>query len=507
MPKYTKKTPMDETKEDMRTIPNNIKMEQSVLSCLIGASNEIKSKILSMLTDEDFYSEPNAIIFRCIKKLYNNNLPIDFLTVYDELSVNSFLNDIGGIEYFNTVRSCVPSYVNFEQYCSVVKRDSVLRKIIKTCQDIIMNAHNSSDKDECIRYAEKSIFNLAQKEQKTGFVHIKDAAISAYGSIMETFINKGHTAGLETGFYGLDKLTNGFKESDLILLAARPSVGKTSFAMNIVNNVAKRNKIVAVFSLEMSAEQLAQRMICSEGAVDMSKVNSGEISDKEIQEIIGATSKMQERNIYIYDNSNITAADVRAKCQEMQKKIGLDFIMIDYLQLMSSTIKNSSDANRQQEISEITRNLKITCRDLKVPILLLSQLSRAVEQRQGHKPQLSDLRESGAIEQDADIVMFLHNPNRYDDLKKQMDEEARARAERGLFDVELIIAKHRNGALKTIPLLFRSENTTFLSVGADSKFESLENTIPQERIENSKIMATKEERKEFLSNLDDKKEL
>ncbi|MBQ7308195.1 MAG: replicative DNA helicase [Clostridia bacterium] len=501
MTQYRKKSPTKEIRESARAIPNDVKMEQSVLACIINGSEDIKIKLVTQLNVEDFYLESHKIIYDCIKNMYNTNLSIDFLTLYDSLCVNQVINEIGGIEYMNEIRSCIPSYTNYENYLQIVKRDSVLRKIINMCRDISDHAMISQDKDECLSYAEKAIFDLAQKEEKSDFVHIKDATSNVYKDIMETFQNKGKLRGLMTGFYGLDKLTNGFQESDLVLLAARPSVGKTSFAMNIVDNASKLGKKVAVFSLEMSAEQLAKRMLCSDSAVNMSKVSTGDLNDKEIMRIMSATQRTNEKNIYIYDNSNVTAADVRAKCQELKKKIGLDFIMIDYLQLMSSGSKGGggSDINRQQEVAEITRNLKITCRELKVPILLLSQLSRAVEQRQGHKPQLSDLRESGAIEQDADIVMFLHNPSRYDDTQKQMDDEARKRAQMGLFDVELIVAKHRNGALATINLQFRSENTTFLSVDKDRNNESLHETAPMEKREivDQKFMATEEEKKQF----------
>lgn len=497
MPKYEKKSSVKDIKESARTMPNDIKMEQSVLGCIIGAQEEIKINLITKLKPDDFYVEANRIIFENILQMYNANNPIDFMTLFDSLMVNNCLNEIGGLDYLNYIRTCVPSYTNYNYYLEVVKRDAVLRQVIRMCQDISEHAMVSKDKDECIAYAEKSIFDLAQKEEKSDFVHIKDASGNVYKKIIEIFQNKGAIKGLMTGYYGLDKLTNGFQESDLVLLAARPSVGKTSFAMNIVDNASKMGKNIAVFSLEMSAEQLAQRMLCSDSIVSMSKVLQGDINDKEITRIMIATQEMEKKNIFVYDSSVVTAADVRAKCQQLKKKVGLDLIMIDYLQLMKSPSSGGgSDIGRQQEVAEITRNLKITCRELKVPILLLSQLSRAVEQRQGHKPQLSDLRESGAIEQDADIVMFLHNPSRYEDSKKEMDDDARRRAQMGLFDVELIVAKHRNGALATINLQFRSENTTFLSVDKDRNNESLEQSAPPPVIANN-LNATPQEVEEF----------
>ena len=481
MSKYEKSSIMagKNLNETTRSMPNDAKMEQCILSCIIEGSEELKNKLLTALKSEDFYNEANRQIFDTLYKMYTNNIPIEFVTLYDSLTKDNVIEKVGGIDYLSYIRGCIPSTANYNAYFNSVKRDSVLRKVILMCQDITNFAIECGDKDKCLEYAEKSIFDLAQEEEKSDFIHIKDATNAVYKKFMNIFKNKGLVKGLEVGYYGLDKLTNGFQESDLILLAARPSVGKTSFAMNIVDNVAKAGKKVAVFSLEMGAEQLAQRMLCSDSAVSMSKVLQGDITPYEINKIYNETKEVENKAIYIYDNSNVTAADVRARCTELKKKVGLDLIMIDYLQLMSSPTRSSgSEVGRQQEIAEITRNLKITCRELKVPILLLSQLSRAVEQRQGHRPQLSDLRESGAIEQDADIVMFLHNPSRYEDTKKNMDDQAKKRADNGNFDVELIVAKHRNGALGTIKLTFRSENTTFISVNSDRNAESLDRTAP-----------------------------
>lgn len=489
-----------DVKESSRKIPSDIKMEQAVLCCILNGSDEVKTQIIAKLDSLDFYDEPNRIIYENIMSLYSNSSSIDFMTVYDLLLTDNKLNQIGGLDYLNTIRSCVPSYVNYTRYCDAVKRDSVLRKVIEMSQKITEFAINSNDKDKCLEYAEKMVFDLAQVEGKSDFITMKDAADEAFENIIQIYQNKGQIRGLMTGYFGLDKLTNGFQENDLVLLAARPSVGKTSFAMNIVSNAAKNNKKVAVFSLEMTAEQLARRMICSDSAVNMSKVNSGNIGAVEIEKIMTATEELRKRNVFIYDNSNVTAADVMARCKELKKKVGLDFIMIDYLQLMSGTPSRNSDGNRQQEIAEITRGLKRTAMTLKVPILLLSQLSRAVETRVGHRPQLSDLRESGAIEQDADIVLFLHNPSRYDDIK--LTDEQIARKEKGLYDIELIVAKHRNGELKTINLLFRSENTTFLSVDGDSNVSSLWDSAPPERqkeVLDPNLMATEEEAREFIN--------
>lgn len=450
-----------------RTIPHNIEAEQSVLGCNLLDDN-ISLQIMEKLKPEDFYTEAHKTIFEAMQSVYKQNKPIDYVTLTDELERSGLLESVGGLDYLTTLTNIVPSATNFKHYCDIVKRDSVLRKIIRSSQEIIDKAYNSQEED-VLGFAEKSIFDISEQEDFSALTPITDSLENVLNKFEEIAKEGGNRKGITTGFSALDKITNGLQRSDLILVAARPSVGKTSLAMNIVNNAALlgKNKC-AVFSLEMPKEQIVQRTLCSVSGVSMEKALSGKLEEDDWKALWEGNKKLSKAQIFIDDSSMNTQTEILSKCRRLKREQGgLDLVMIDYLQLMNSP-KKGREVNRQQEISEITRNLKIAAKELQVPIILLSQLSRDIEKREGHRPVLSDLRESGAIEQDADIVMFIHNPAKYGDVE---DED-------GPNVCELIIAKHRNGSLGTIKIKWIPEITTFVDVGADSDTKSLERLAP-----------------------------
>lgn len=439
-------------KKNAKIMPHSVEAEQAILGCILIDEN-VPVEVMSKLGGEDFYIDAHSTIFEAMNKIYNSNAPVDFVTLSDELDKAGQLEQVGGIEYLTTLTNVVPSAVNFSHYMNIVKRDSVLRKLISSGQKIIENSYESDDKTEALSYAEKLIFEIAQNEDTTSLEHIGDALKSVIDKFDKISKNKDVLRGMATGFKDLDRLTNGLQNSDLILLAARPGVGKTSFAMNVVTNIAiTQKKRCAIFSLEMPKTQLAQRALCSVACVSMAKALKGELSVDEWKAIWAANKKLVEAGLYIDDSSMNTPIDILSKCRRLKREGGLDLVMIDYLQLMNSGGKVKD--NRQQEISEITRYLKIAARELDVPIIVLSQLSRAVETRKDHRPVLSDLRESGSIEQDADIVMFIYKAEMYNDVPNE-DEPGVC---------ELNIAKHRNGSLDTIKLRWFGEYTTFTDI-------------------------------------------
>ncbi len=457
---------------EAKMLPHNLDAEQALLGCLL-IDEKVPLTVFSEVKSEEFYSNAHKQIYDAMLEIYKKNMPIDFVTLTDELENLGILNEVGGITYITSLTNSVPSSANFKHYEELIKRDAMLRKLIESGQNIVEHTFNCSDQTEALTFAEKTIFDLSQKHE-TSHLTSAETAINEVITKLE-LIEKDKTAlaGLKTGFYGLDQLTNGLQKSDLILLAARPGVGKTSFAMNVINHIALNGGSCAVFSLEMSAAQLMQRAIFSTAMVSMSKGLKGELSTKEWELLLEAKDKLSKAKIFIDDSALNTPVDILSKCRRIQREHGLDVVMIDYLQLMSSGNKKTD--NRQTEVSEISRNLKIAAKELNVPILCLSQLSRAVEGRKGGKPVLSDLRESGAIEQDADIVMFIHNPDMY-----LQDDGA---IKQGI--VDLILAKHRNGALDTVKLKFISEHTTFVNLDKDSNAQSLENSMPPERKQNN----------------------
>lgn len=464
---------------DYKIMPHNIEAEQAVLGSIL-IDLQAQADILGMMKDDDFYSEAHKNIFSVMYKIYQKSIPVDFVTLCDQLDKDKLLDKVGGIEYITTLTNVVPSAANFKYYCEIVKTDSIKRRLIYSGQKIIENAYESEDKDKSLQFAEKEIFDIAERESRSALEHV-GAPNGAIKKVIDKFdqIAKDPTSlkGIPTGYRDFDKITNGLQNSDLILLAARPGVGKTSFSMNILVNAAvEHGKKCAIFSLEMSRDQLMQRAICSLAKVSMAKALNGTMDAEEWKRIWTATKKLEASGLYIDDSSLTTPADVLTKCRRLKAKENIDIIMIDYIQLMSSGSGRKNDT-RQNEVSDISRNLKITAKELNVPIIVLSQLSRGVESRQGdHRPMLSDLRDSGAIEQDADIVLFLYNPEKYHDVPQE-DEPG---------TVELIIAKHRNGSTGTVKLRWIGEYTTFVNIGEKVKMQKKEH-VDFEQIEEAPI--------------------
>ena len=464
---------------EYKIMPHNLEAEQAVLGCIL-IDLQAQSDILGIMHEDDFYSGAHREIFAVMTKIYQKSIPVDFVTLSDQLDKDRILDKVGGIEYITTLTNVVPSAANFNYYCDIVKADSVRRKLISSGQRIIEDAYENDDKEKSLQFAEKEIFDIAEKQGRSALEHVGKPG-GAVSRVIEKFdsIAKDPTSlkGIPTGFTEFDKITNGLQNSDLILLAARPGVGKTSFSMNILVNAAvEHGKKCAIFSLEMSKDQLMQRAICSLAKVSMAKALNGTMDADEWKRIWTATKKLETSGLYVDDSSLTTPADVLAKCRRLKAKENLDLVMIDYIQLMSSGGSSKSNENRQNEVSAISRNLKITAKELNVPLIVLSQLSRGVESRQDHRPLLSDLRDSGAIEQDADIVLFLYNPEKYNDVPQE-DEPG---------TIELIIAKHRNGGTGTVKLRWIGEYTTFVNLGEKTNLPKKEH-IEYDKIEEAAI--------------------
>jgi len=454
---------------DPRILPHSIEAEQCVLGCAF-IDPDASFNIVSTLKEKDFYSEPHKIIFSSMSKLYGNNVPIDFVTVTESLEKNDMLDSVGGIDYLTTLTNIIPSASNYTHYMNIVKNNSVLRELIGAGQDIINKSFEDVSKEDALTFAEQNIFAIGEKDSRGGFAHIHEAVTNAISNFEELQSTKGMVKGVPSGLYGLDKITNGFQKGALILIAARPGCGKTSLGMNIINHAAvKAGKKCALFSLEMSKEEIASRSICSLAYVDMAKALKGEMNEKEWKAILTASKKLSDANIYIDEGFAKTPMDILSKCRKLKREKGLDCLMIDYLQLMQGSDK--SRENRTLEIGEITRTLKMAARELEIPILLLSQLSRQSEGRKDHRPILSDLRESGSIEQDADMVLFIYRPDMYNDVSD---------AEKNSGLAEIIIAKNRSGKCDNIKVKWVGSITSFLNLDKDANAQSLESTEPQE---------------------------
>ena len=439
-----------------KIMPHNIEAEQAVLGCIL-IDSQAQIDILTLVNADDFYSEAHQQIYSSMLKIYQRSVPVDFVTLADQLEKDKMLEKVGGIEYITFLTNAVPSAANFKHYCDIVKANSLRRKLIKSGQEIIEKAYVEEDKDSALQFGEKVIFDLAERQQASALEHVGKPG-GAISKVIAGFdkIAKDPSSlnGIPTGFKDFDAITNGLQNSDLIILAARPAVGKTSLAMNMMVEAAlEHGKKVAIFSLEMSREQLMQREICSVARVSMAKALNGSMEPEEWQRIWAATKKLEQSGIYVDDSSMTTPADLLSKCRRLKAKDNIDIIMVDYIQLMNTG--HSKNDNRQLEVSEISRTLKIAAKELNVPVIALSQLSRAVETRPDHRPMLSDLRDSGGIEQDADIVLFLYNPEKYNDTPQE-DEPG---------TVELIIAKHRRGRTGTVKLKWIGEYTTFVNLG------------------------------------------
>lgn len=394
--------------------PNDVESEQAVIGSML-TDKEAVSAAIEVLKPEDFYREDNRTIFEAILNLYGRSEPIDIITLKSELSSMGKFEAVGGLEYIAELPDKVPTTANVEQYIKIVEEKSVLRNLIKTANEIITLGYDQTQEvDGIIDGAEKKIFEVMQKKNQKGYTPIKDILVETFTELEQLYNQKQRITGIPTGFSDLDFRTSGLHNSDLILVAARPAMGKSAFALNIATNAAVRAKVpVAIFSLEMSKEQMTSRILCSEAMVDSNKVRTGKIDDEEWSKLAAASGELSEANIYIDDTPGISIMEIRAKCRKMKIEKNIGLVVIDYLQLVQGSGKRGG--SREQEIAEISRSLKILAKEINVPVIALSQLSRAPEQRPDHRPMLSDLRESGSIEQDADIVMFLYRDDYYNE--------------------------------------------------------------------------------------------
>lgn len=427
--------------------PHDDAAEMAVLGAMF-LDREAASLALEMLTGEDFYRPDHRQVFEAAEELYHSGVPIDMITVKNKLEEKQVFEQIGGLPFLANISTSVGSSANMRHYAAIVEEKSVLRRLIRTANNISqMSYEGKTDVNAIMDTAEKGIFDIMQNRHSDQFHHIRDIAVDSIEKIEDIYRSKGKLTGVPTGFVDFDQKTAGLQKSDLILLAARPSMGKTAFALNIIQNAAIRSNVpTAVFSLEMSREQLVNRMLCSEAMLDAQRLRTGELTDSDWADLIQAMGPLSQAPIYIDDTPGVTPMEVRSKCRRLKVEKGLGLIVIDYLQLMSGNSRNDS---RQQEISEISRSLKAIAREMEAPVIALSQLSRACEQRADHRPMLSDLRESGAIEQDADVVAFLYRDEYY-----FPDTEKKNQA-------ELIIAKQRNGPTGTVDLTWMGQYTKF----------------------------------------------
>ncbi len=439
-----------ETAFMQRIPPHNIEAEQSVLGSMI-IDREAIASATEMLRGDDFYRPDHKEIFDTIVDLFTKGEPVDLVTLKSRVEERGLLDQIGGIPYLSELASSVPTSAHIKQYAKIVEEKALLRKLIKASQEISAASFEArQDVNVIIDQAEKSIFNILQNRRTEEFSHIREVLLIAFEKIESVYHNQGKVTGIPTGFMDIDYKTAGLQPSDLILIAARPSMGKTAFALNIAQYAAVRQQVpTAVFSLEMSKDQLVNRMLCAEAMVDAQKLRTGSLEQDDWVKIARAMGPLGEAPIFIDDTAGITVMEMRAKCRRLKLEKGLGLIMIDYLQLMSGNGKTDS---RQQEISEISRSLKALAREMNAPVIALSQLSRACESRADHRPMLSDLRESGAIEQDADVVAFLYRDEYY-----HPDSEKKNQA-------EVIIAKQRNGPTGTVDLVWLGQYTKFANM-------------------------------------------
>ena len=431
-----------------RVPPQNIEAEQSVLGAML-IKKEAITQAQELLRPDDFYREAHRIVFETMLELAGDNEAVDLVTLTEALRKKEMLEKVGGISFITALANYVPTAANIVYHAQIVKEKSELRHLIDAATEIASAAYEATDDvKDIMDDAEKKILAVAANQTGGAFEPIRNIAIDTVGRVETLYENQGGLTGISTGFRDLDRDTSGLQKSDLILVAARPSMGKTAFTLNIATYAAMHGHTVAFFSLEMSKEQLVQRMLCSEGGIDSQRLRTGQLEDADWDRLINTADRVSKASIYIDDTAGINVMDLRSKARRLKAEHGLDLIVIDYLQLMQGRARSSSD-NRQQEISEISRSLKALARELDVPVVALSQLSRSVESRTVKKPMLSDLRESGSLEQDADIVMFLYREDYYDQETERKNI------------TEVIIAKHRNGPIGTIELFFQKEFTKF----------------------------------------------
>lgn len=434
-----------------RIPPQSIEAEQAVLGAVFLDPTAL-TLASERLIPEDFYRAAHQKIFHAMLRVAGKGEPVDLVTVTAELAALEQLEEVGGVSYLSELADSVPTAANVEYYARIVEEKSLLRRLIRTATSIAQDGYTREDEiDVLLDEAERKIMEVSQRKHSGAFKNIKDVLVQTYDNIEMLHNRNGDITGIPTGFTELDRMTSGFQRSDLIIVAARPSVGKTAFALNIAQNVAtKTNENVAIFSLEMSAQQLVMRMLCAEGNINAQNLRTGKLTPEDWGKLTMAMGSLSNAGIYIDDTPSIRVSDIRAKCRRLKQESGLGMVVIDYLQLIQGSGRNRE--NRQQEVSEISRSLKALARELEVPVIALSQLSRSVEQRQDKRPMMSDLRESGSIEQDADIVAFLYR----DDYYNKDSENKNI--------IEIIIAKQRNGPVGTVQLAFIKEYNKFVNL-------------------------------------------
>ena len=435
----------------VNTPPHSVEAEQAVLGAIILDSDRLITAS-ERVDPDDFYRVSHQRIFEAMLKINDRGELVDLVTLSSELQAQGILDEIGGLNYLAEVAESVPAIGNIGYYLNVVDQKAALRRLIRTATNIVSDGYERQDEvDSVLSDAERNILKVSQRKGQSSFHPIGSVLSDAYSTIEKLHQSSGEITGIATGFTDLDKMTAGFQRNDLIIVAARPSVGKTAFALNISQNVAVRTgENVAIFSLEMGAEQLVMRMLCAEGNIDAQRLRTGRLEAEDWGRLSLAMSSLSQAGIYIDDTPGLRVNEIRAKCRRLKQEHGLGMIMIDYLQLIVGNGKPGE--NRQQEVSEISRTLKAIARELQVPVIALSQFSRGVESRQDKRPMMSDIRESGAIEQDADIVAFLYRDDYYD----KESEDANT--------IEIIIAKQRNGPTGTVKLSFRKEYNKFVNM-------------------------------------------
>lgn len=438
----------------VRELPNNLEAEQAVLGAMFLSKTALE-KTVEILKESSFYSEKNGKIFSALKSLDERKIPIDITTLTEELKSKNLINEIGGVEYLTEVLDSVPNAANIDYYTKIIEDKATLRELIERATEITTMGYNEENSvSETVEEAEKKILGIIKNKRSTEFKTIQDVMKTTEKNLEVLSESKGEITGLPTGWTDIDKITSGLHENELIIIAARPAMGKTAFALNLATHIATHtNKSVALFNLEMGAEQLAVRILASLGQIDQTKLRTGNLQNEDWKRVTEAISQLRDAKLYMDDTPGITIGEIRAKCRRLaNSENGLGVVIIDYLQLITSNGKYGS--NRQQEVSDISRALKTMAMELKVPVIALAQLSRAVEQREDKRPIMSDLRESGSIEQDADIVSFLYRDDYY-------SKQARNDSQTSIS--EFIIGKHRSGPTATIELLFKRNTSTFLN--------------------------------------------
>ena len=435
-----------------RVLPHSVEAEQSVIGSMLMDREAIISAS-EIITADDFYQHQYGVMFESMVELFNENRPVDLITLQNRLKEKDVPPEVSSLDFVRDIITTVPTSANVKSYANIVREKAVLRRLIKINEDIANTCYVGKEPLETIlATTEKTVFDLLQSRNSGDFVPIRQVAMNVLEKIEEASKNQGTVTGIPTGFIDLDYKTSGLQPSDFVLIAARPSMGKTAFVLNLVDHIAvKKGLPCMVFSLEISKEQLVNRMLAMESNVDSQKLRTGTLSDSDWDAVVEGIGVIGNSKLIIDDTPGISIMELRSKCRKMKLEYGLSVVIIDYLQLMSGSGKGGGD-NRQQEISEISRSLKALARELSAPVIALSQLSRACETRQDHRPMLSDLRESGAIEQDADVVMFLYRDDYYN---KDTDMPNIA---------EVIIAKQRNGPIGTVNLVWRPEFTKFANM-------------------------------------------